>query len=94
MAWIITQNKLDSEDCDIRSMGDIYSWSDDGTKRMFKNGKALKTFKFRLLDDDGEIYYIGYSTNSSSFAPLDNFGMPNDGCTDIQYLVDGQWESL
>lgn len=93
MVWIITQNKLDGIECDVKNMHESISF-DQGKKKFFKDGKAYKAYKFRLLDDDGEVYYIGYSSNNSSFAPLDDYGMPNDGCTDIQYWEDGQWKSL
>jgi hypothetical protein len=52
---------------------------------------------FRLLDDSGEVYYEGIIVGDySGFEPLDDFGGPNDGCTDIQYPneFDGSWESL
>lgn len=41
--------------------------------------------KFRMLDDDGIIYYYGICSCDSSFAPLDDFGMPNAGATTIEY---------
>lgn len=45
--------------------------------------------KFRMLDDDGEIYYYGYCLNQDDeegvFGPLEDFGTPNAGCADIQY---------
>ena len=64
--------------------------------------------KFRMLDDDGELYYEGrlifhpkYDAPDMQFEPLDDFGMPNAGCTEIQYKSDpeinhtGQeWETL
>jgi len=54
--------------------------------------------KFRLLDDDGEPYYLGRffgdPSSEEAFAPLDDFGAPNAGCTEIQYLNNGQWETL
>lgn len=55
--------------------------------------------EFRMLDDDDEIYYHGFffennEPESDGFEPLDDFGLPNAGCTDIQYKnKDGQWES-
>lgn len=53
---------------------------------------------FRILDDDGEVYYEGiYSgpDDESLFAPLDDFGMPNAGATTIQYRnATGEWEAL
>jgi len=52
--------------------------------------------RFRLLDDDGNLYYEGTSDDSASqlaFAPLDwAMGV---GCTEIQYLQDsGEWMTL
>lgn len=58
-----------------------------------KHGKA-----FRLLDDDGELYYRGIylgPDDETLFAPLDDFGTPNAGCTSIQYRnALGAWETL
>lgn len=41
---------------------------------------------FLMKDDDGEIYYHGRIVGDyDGFEPLDDFGMPNAGCTDIHY---------
>lgn len=56
--------------------------------------------KFRMLDDDEEVYYYGYCLSEGdeigAFSPLENFGMPNAGCADIQYKnpKTGVYESL
>jgi len=52
--------------------------------------------KFKLADDDGNVYCYGYSNNDSSFSPLDDFGMPNWGCTTIFYRnpETGKYEQL
>ena len=52
--------------------------------------------KFRMLDDDGELYYEGYLVGGDGFEPLDDFGMPGAGCTTIQYKNKntGAWEDL
>jgi len=53
--------------------------------------------KFRLKDGDGEIYYYGRSftcDDDDAFEPLDGFGMPNAGCTDIEYYNGETWEVL
>lgn len=42
-------------------------------------------YKFRMLDDDNEVYYEGRCNKPDSFAPLNDFGMPNAGATMIQY---------
>ncbi len=58
-----------------------------GTKS-YSGMKGLKlTEKFRLKDDDGEIYFYGKSSDSNSeraFEPLDDFG-ETFGCTSIEY---------
>lgn len=56
--------------------------------------------KFRMRDDDGELYYEGVyvpGDGSDPFQPLDCFGRPNAGCTTIEYWVDGKgggWKAL
>ena len=53
--------------------------------------------RFHMMDDDGEIYYGGLiqGTDYLGFEPLDDFGMPNAGCTEIHYInADGEWEQL
>jgi len=76
-SWLITE--------DIINDGE-YTGEVSGNKDKCKH-------KFRLLDDDEEIYFEGLSGNSSSFDPLDEFGS-GFGCTDIQYFENGKWESL
>lgn len=67
-----------------------------------KNGEGIR---FRLLDDDGEVYYEGRRLETSDadkgyrgeneLAPLDNFGTPNAGCAIQQELnKDGKWEAI
>lgn len=56
--------------------------------------------RFRLLDDDGEVNYdgrfIGNDLSEDGFGPLDDFGMPNAGCTYIEYFDadSGEWNQL
>ena len=47
-------------------------------------------YKFRMLDDDGEVYYYGICSEES-FAPLDDFGTPNAGCARIEYKNKKGW---
>lgn len=54
--------------------------------------------KFRLLDDDGQVYAVGHSSDNSSedaFAPLD-WAEGVWGCTAIEYYnpVTYEWELL
>jgi len=40
--------------------------------------------RFKMYDDDGELYYEG-SMQIEDFHPLDDYGMPNAGCTYLEY---------
>ena len=58
---------------------------------------ALLKHRFRLLDDDGEIYYEGLSDNCDSqraFDPLDDFGQGYAGCTEIDWFDRQFWKQL
>lgn len=64
--------------------------------RLIKEKGFIPTlYKFRLLDDDGEIYAYGVSTDDSDFDPLDAY-MYVYGCTEIQYrnLKTKEYETL
>jgi len=38
---------------------------------------------------DSELYYEGYLVGGDDFEPLDDFGMPDAGATEIRY--NGEW---
>ncbi len=48
---------------------------------------------FRLLDDDGDLYYEGVLVGDE-FGPLDDFGEPNAGCTRIHIKENGIWTDI
>ena len=85
MAWLITKDFIDFGEMN----GERWSYKDLTDEQIEK----ICVHKFRLLDDDGEVYFEGLSSDSSSFAALDMFGS-GYGCTDIQYYEDGRWRSL
>ena len=87
MAWIITKDLIDTDAVGVIGPRGV---SETATAKL----EAGDGFKFRMLDDDGEPYYHGLSSEADTFDPLDDFGMPNAGCTDIQYRGRGGWESL
>jgi len=95
-SWIITKDKINKKEdigkewslCDNEN-GEVGRWS--GNKEYIDAGKCKHAF--RLLDDDGVVYFYGKSGNSGSFAPLDQCGS-GYGCTEIQYFVGGRWETL
>jgi hypothetical protein len=84
--WIISHDILEhGKKIDVRSRDYDESVKDNLIHR------------FRLLDGDGEVYYEGLSDDCDSenaFAPLDDFGEDNAGCTEIQYHQRGIWVTL
>jgi len=82
--WIITEDKINNG-------------ADVGKKSTFGEPKKSEAVKFRMKDDDGEVYYHGLCDDSETedaFEPLDDFGMPNAGCTSIEYFENGKWSVL
>ena len=79
---------------------DIYTHRLPRMKKKLKDlyGEVPPLYPFRLLDDDGEIYAYGVSTDNSSesaFAPLDRYEY-DYGVTEIQYKnpETGKYETL
>lgn len=106
-AWMITKDKI-AEESDIAENPEggcnAYAKGLTGprtaTDADIARLKAGEGKRFRMLDDDGEIYYYGrqletsectleyeegFFGQDSEFAPLENFGTPNAGCTEIQF---------
>lgn len=111
-AWIITKDKIADDDepegSNLNAIGVVGPGiASDKDKARLLAGEGRK---FRLLDDDGEIYYYGrqllesdctqrYEENffgqDSDLAPLTDFGAPNAGCTQIEIYNDKkEWEGL
>lgn len=68
------------------------------TEARFKRLKAKCNKRFRVLDDDGEIYFWGCATTNDderAFQPLDEVGA-DYGCTVIEYYnaETKEWEEL
>lgn len=95
--WIITKDVIAAPDeaAEVGTMGP--SNIDPHLQRRLKDGDGDR---FRLLDDDGEVYYEGLiiltpqAEGEDLFAPLDDFGTPYAGCARIQYWEDGEWKRL
>ena len=94
-AWIIDTDKISNG----QDNGRISASSAHGMAGTYvadlKKGAGTR---FRMLDDDDEVYYegrfVGDHDSEDGFIPLDDYGMPNAGCTSIQYLTNGIWETL
>lgn len=57
-------------------------------KAGFNRYQGESVRKFQMRDDDGELYYTGLyigPDDENMFGPLDDFGMPNAGATEISY---------
>ena len=111
-AWIITKDKLASEeDKQAHPEGKCNAYAKNLTGPRTASDKdvarlmAGEGIPFRLLDDDGEIYYYGRRLETSDadegyyaeneLAPLDNFGLPNAGCAiQEEKNKDGKWEAI
>jgi len=111
-AWIITKDHIASpEDRKEHPEGRSNfhavnmtgpSTASDRDEARLKAGEGIP---FRLLDDDGELYYEGRRLETSDadegydseneLAPLDNFGRPNAGCAIQQEKnKEGKWEAI
>lgn len=72
--------------------------TEEESKSRFERLKKKCNKRFRVLDDDGEIYFWGYSTTNNderAFQPLDEIGI-DYGCTIIEYYNSEtkMWEEL
>ena len=90
--WIIT--KVNTDILIIEEVGTMGPRGLTATEDEIKTqGKA-----FRMYDDDGILYYEGFclcNNNEDLFMPLEHFGAPNAGCTEIHYMnQDGYWDIL
>ncbi len=83
--WTITQDLTNDEIKEVEIVGPrncLYS------SKQIQNSPLAK--EFRLLDDDGNVYYRGFVVGDE-FGPLNDFGMPNAGCTSVEILDRGIW---
>jgi hypothetical protein len=96
--WVITKDKISS------GRGAVGTEGPGHILRKFPKRppeKGVKWQKFRMLDDDGNIYYYGkiylrddLIGGEAEFSPLWDFGEPYAGCTEIQYREGSRWVPL
>ena len=77
-------------------MGSIYNWAitrdyiNHGAETGLEGPRNLTPHTanetaFRMFDGDGELYYAGTIWGDfEGFEPLDDFGTPSAGCTEIK----------
>jgi hypothetical protein len=96
-AWVITRDHLaELGDYSVPKRVGV-SGPRDATDAQL--ALAAKGRAWRVLDDDGEIYYSGRiwaaePGSDDDFGPLDDFGAPDAGATEIQYRSGNRWETL
>jgi hypothetical protein len=81
MQWIITNDHIGT-DCQ--------------GKGVYNRATENMPHRFKIYDGDGELYYEGRADDSDSqeaFEPLD-WATGYAGATRIDYLRNGQWETL
>ena len=90
--WRITKDHLE----DSTRLEESVHWNDK---------KAGPVRAFRMFDDDEVLYYEGEGNclehdDGTGFEPLDDYGMPNAGCTIIEWNTaldnnaEPKWERL
>ena len=105
-AWVITKDHLYNSDNPVTSdeagtIGPSES-PDELSDMLGENGhidpRLVRTFKFRMYDDDGILYYTGKLITKSDdpseealYAPLADFGGPNSGAVLIKYKGHPDW---
>jgi hypothetical protein len=72
--WEITYDHLDGRNVLVQSVG-------------FEADEGDEWTEFKLYDGDGELYYSGRKNqHGDGFEPLDDYGQPNAGATELRYL--------
>ena len=92
---------LKQEQLDKKSHGFVITrWMDiisdsDGDVFIDVDRPAEFTQAFQLLDDDGNIYFLGWQDpkNFNEFNPLDFYGQQY-GCVSLEYYKDGELHVL
>lgn len=86
-AWVIDTDLIDGRD--VETCGP----RDASPVLLAQLRAGVRGERFRMLDDDGEVCYLGRALWFESadaevdFAPLVDFGAPNAGCTMIEYAT-------
>ncbi|MGH7239877.1 MAG: hypothetical protein ACREHG_07405 [Candidatus Saccharimonadales bacterium] len=96
-AWRITRDHLAGAFADIYGPWNSTDEQIEVLRHPVKNADQLT--RFRIYDDDDELYFSGYffgdSESEDGFGPLDDYGLPDAGATRIDYLREnGEWETL
>lgn len=104
LIWVITHDLLwDQEMIEHGCKCKVGTGNDgDHSERLLRLGPYMDILQFKLSDDDGMPYYIGYMAMSDGsdpmespclMEPLHNFGEPDSGCTSMHvFSKEKGWE--
>jgi hypothetical protein len=96
--FIITKDYIEKGDAEGTVGPRNISASDEAILRVIakdKKPEGMEVEHFYMYDGDDVLYYAGYHVGEDPFEPLDCFGMPNAGCTDIHMKnKDGKYEAV
>lgn len=103
-AWIIDKDHLYPEGEEGVYSGPGITGPRNAPDELVAKLKAGEGEKFRMYDDDGELYYEGrivfvdeaMKDGLDAFGPLDDYGTPNAGATHIKYRdpATKEWNQL
>lgn len=92
--WLITKDHIGKGDDSCEGVAGPRGIA-PALHEKLKQGEGIP---FKMHDDDDELYFEGRIIGDhDGFEPLDDFGMPNAGCTMIYYEDtpgSGRWEVL
>lgn len=93
-AWIITKDLI-SDDDEPSAVGKVGPHNINPALLATLKTVPAAAVRFRMLDDDGSIYFHGLIVGDyDGFEPLDSYGRPSHGCTEIQYRESAKWTRL
>lgn len=91
-AWIITKDYITDKN-DPTDRNDVGTCGPrNAPEKMIADLKKNKGYAFVMKDGDRNIYYRGRAIwdeeefDSGPYGPLGDFGLPNAGCVEINYL--------
>lgn len=102
--WIIDTDHLFNPELNGPGFSDeagtVGPWDAVGNTKAKLADHYTNRHQFRMYDDDGELYYTGtlfWNGDSEPsedilIGPLEDYGMPNAGCTRITYTGKPGWE--
>lgn len=111
-AWIIDRDHLFGPGGEFSKDDDASTYDATGVMgpsaapdELLERLKAGEGLKFRMYDDDGELYFTGRAigvgedapdgegvTEEFAYGPLGDFGAGNSGCTRITWDGHPDWE--